>query len=234
MKQALIINHVAEEGAGTILNVLRRFGFAPASAITNVNIFNGERVPLNPKPFDLIVVMGGPMGVYEEGSYPFITRELKLIENAFKQNVPVIGICLGAQLMAKALGVEVYKTETFEAGWHDIELIGGDKNLKNLPKRFKAFHLHGDTFKIPKDAVHLAKSNKFNSQMFRYNNSYALQFHMEVTDKLVRDMVNINYDFYKDKIGIDKTKAIFTDTALYIKALQKHSDNFFTSIIRHL
>lgn len=231
MKQALIINHVAEEGAGTILNVLRRFAFS----IRNVNIFNGERVPLNPKPFDLIIIMGGPMGVYEEGSYPFITRELKLIENAFKNNIPVVGICLGSQLMAKALGVEVYKTDTFEAGWHDIELLSPeDRNLKNLPKRFKAFHLHGDTFKIPKDAVHLAKSDMFSSQMFRYNNSYALQFHMEVTDKLVRDMVNINYDFYKDNIGIENTKAIFTDTALYINALQNHSNNFFTSIIRHL
>lgn len=233
MKKALIINHVSEEGAGTIENVLRRYLFT----VTNVNIFSGDRVLTDPTPYDIIVIMGGPMGVYEESSYPFITRELKLIENAFRENIPVIGVCLGAQLMAKALGVEVVKTDTFEAGWHDIELLptyNDDRNLKNLPPTFKAFHLHGDTFEIPKGAVHLAKSSSFNSQMFRYKNSYALQFHMEVTDKLVRDMININFDFYKDKIGEDNTKAILRDTALYIKTLQNHSNNFFTSIIRHL
>ncbi len=142
--------------------------------------------------FSRLIVLGGPMGVYEAGRYPFIQDETLYIRRAFSLGIPVLGICLGAQLMASSLGAEVFPGGKKELGWHSLRLTEeGEKDavLGVLPREFNAFHWHGDTFTLPENTLHLASSRMYENQCFRYDTSYALQFHLEVTEEMIREWV---------------------------------------------
>ncbi len=144
------------------------------------------------KGFSQLIVLGGPMGVYEEDKYPFITEETRYIRRAISLGVPVLGICLGAQLMARALGGRVFPGGAKELGWLPVRLTEEGKKddvTGGLPSEFVAFHWHGDTFTLPNKVRHLAASDMYENQAFRYGSSYALQFHLEITEEMVRDWV---------------------------------------------
>lgn len=134
------------------------------------------------------------MGVYEEERYPFLTLELRLIEKTLKEKKPVLGICLGSQLLATALGASVRKGKWKEIGWHQVELLAAaaeDRLLKNVPRSFVAFHWHGDIFDLPRDATSLASSLWTEHQAFRYgDNAYGFLFHMEITEEIIKAMIN--------------------------------------------
>jgi GMP synthase (glutamine-hydrolysing) len=123
-----------------------------------------------------LIVMGGPMGVYEEARFPFLRRERNLIERALADRVPVLGICLGSQLLASALGAPVRKGLRKEIGWHPVYLedaAGDDPLFRETPVEFDAFHWHGDVFDLPTGAVRLAHSSLTEYQAFRYGeNAY--------------------------------------------------------------
>jgi GMP synthase-like glutamine amidotransferase len=144
--------------------------------------------------------MGGPMGVYEIGQYPHLRIESRIIREAINRDMKVIGICLGAQMIAYCLGSDVYKGPKEEIGWQHIELSGDgirDPFMKKLAihpsvgdfwRKLKVFHWHGDTFEIPIGAVLLASSELYKNQAFRYkNNVYGFQFHIEVTKKMIKE-----------------------------------------------
>lgn len=132
---------------------------------------------------DLLVVMGGPIGAYEDALYPFLTAELRLIEARLKAGRAVLGICLGAQLMARALGARVYPGNK-ELGWAPLDLTeaGRASPLRFIAPEMKALHWHGDTFDMPADASHLAATPLNLHQAFAYQrHALALQFHLEAT-----------------------------------------------------
>jgi len=188
-KDILVLQHVEAEGPGLIGKVALNMGFT----LHAIRLFRGERVPGDPHRYSAIIVMGGPMGVYDEQRYPFITDELRLIESAFKGGVPVLGVCLGAQLMARAGGARVRSGEKKEIGFYELRLTPegqSDRLLLGLPNEFIVFQWHGDTFEIPHNALNLASSALFEHQLIKVGtNSYGLQFHIEVTGAMVRDFL---------------------------------------------
>lgn len=133
---------------------------------------------------DLLAVLGGPIGVYEEDRYPFLKAEIALIEKRLKAGKPVLGICLGAQLMARALGAKVYAAGFKEIGWAGISLsaAGRASPLAKLASGTRVLHWHGDTFDLPSGAAHLASTPRTPNQAFAVGRQgLALQFHLEVS-----------------------------------------------------
>lgn len=188
-----IIKNIKTEGPGSIENYL-------VENSTPYKIFESEDgdTPSTLEGYSGLIVMGGPMGVYEMDKYNHLKVVSRLIREAINRNIKVLGICLGAQLIAHTLGARVYKGKGEEIGWSDIELTSDglrDPVMLSLAKhpsvgdvwrKFKVFQWHGDTFEMPIGAVHLAKSKMYENQAFRYkDNVYALQFHIEVTMDLL-------------------------------------------------
>src|SRR4051812_41700328 len=140
--------HSATEEAGLIAEVLKeeRIRFRP------VHLYDGEGLPRNTSDLEGLVVMGGPMNVDDIDQYPFLLPEVQLIEKVLLEDKPVLGVCLGAQLIAKALGSRVFPNHTKEIGWHPVELTeegAADELFDALPKRLTVLHWHGDTFDLP-------------------------------------------------------------------------------------
>ena len=143
--------------------------------------------------FDWLVVMGGPMGVYDESAFPWLATEKVFLREAIAAGKTVIGVCLGAQLLADALGGRVYRGREKEIGWFSIELTETARAshlFGFLPSRFEVFHWHGDTFEIPQGAVRLARSEGCDNQAFLYEERVlGLQFHLESTPQSVGAIV---------------------------------------------
>lgn len=184
----LIIKNFITEGPGTIEDFLRKEDI-PFSI---VELGSGEIVPPL-EIFNTLVVMGGPMGVYEMDKYPQLMIASRIVREAINRGMSVLGICLGSQILAYCLGSEVYPGPAKEIGWFHIELTGGglkDPFMRKLAihprvgdfwRKFKVFHWHGDTFDLPLGTVLLASSELYKNQAFRYgNNVYGFQFHIEV------------------------------------------------------
>lgn len=153
-------------------------------------LYAGE--PLPPLDvIDMLVIMGGPMNIYEEGRYPWLGDEKRYIRAAIEADKYVLGICLGAQMIADVLGGSVFKNEEQEVGWFPVRVLNKTREnpLRQLPDTFECFHWHGDTFSVPEGACHCAKSKVCRNQAFSYNGgrTLALQFHLEMTqDGLAR------------------------------------------------
>lgn len=149
---------------------------------------DGTPLP-NPENYSGLVFMGGPMSAND--ALPWLAREIKWIEQAVRRGQPVLGVCLGAQLIAKALGARVYRNPVKEIGWFDIEFTAeaaGDRLFSAAAGRELVFHWHGETFDLPPGAVHLAFSDACRHQAFRLGqNTYGLQFHLEVTPAMIAD-----------------------------------------------
>jgi GMP synthase (glutamine-hydrolysing) len=185
VRRALVLSHVAFEDLGSLEAPLRERGFT----IETVDVATA-RFPLpQAESCDLLVVLGGPIGVYESEDYPFLTSEIACIAARLRARMPILGICLGAQLMAAALGAKVYPGEHgAEIGWSP--LVAASSQILSPPEWFTpllrhglaVFHWHGDTFDLPKGAVRLAKSNQYINQSFIIDDfALGLQFHPEVT-----------------------------------------------------
>ncbi len=195
--RVLIIKNIASEGPGTIEDYLRVIK-APYQVL---DISTGEKVP-DLSSFSHLVIMGGPMAVYEMEKHEFLKEEARLIEKAIKSGLHLLGICLGAQMIAHVLGARVYPGRVKEIGWHEISLteVGmRDVVMSQLStgnNKSMVFQWHGDTFDIPSGAVRLASSELFENQAFRYSDGvYALQFHIEVTPHIIREWFRDSRDF---------------------------------------
>ena len=226
MSDFLVLQHIDCEDLGTIEQAMIHRGIS----YRYVRLFDGDPLPEDIKNYSGLIILGGPMNVYEEDVYPYLKGEDILIKEAIKRRIPVLGICLGGQLIAKATGAKVNKGAKKEIGWYDLLLTPGgkaDKVFKNFPERLTVFQWHGDTFDIPSDATHLAGSVLFPNQAFRIgDNIYGLQFHLEVTQKMISRWINE----YKDELSsldyIDPEK-IIKDTDKYIKTLSQHAELFY-------
>lgn len=189
MPAVLAIQHIECETPGTIADALH----AEAISLQTVNAYKGEPIPKEMGTAAGLVIMGGPMGVYEEDRYPFLRAELRLIEQAIKEEKAVLGVCLGSQLLAKALGARVTKGEKKEIGWYPVSLADGaakDPLWAGMQRSFMAYHWHGDVFELPRGAEPLASSALTPCQAFRYGGrAYGFLFHMEVTEKIIGEMI---------------------------------------------
>ncbi len=173
------LQHVPFEGLGRIENWVR----AEEYGLSCTRLFAGEELPKQDE-FQMLVVMGGPMGIHDEQHYEWLAHEKAFIKNTIKEGKPVLGICLGAQLLASVLGADVVVNGEKEIGWFPVErtkmLPDGMQGI--LPSQLTVFHWHGDTFGIPANAVSLYASTACKNQAFLYDGRViGLQFHLETT-----------------------------------------------------
>ena len=187
----LILKNVSHEGPGTIEEFLKEKGIP--YRIVDLSM-KGE--VKDASPFTHLVMMGGPMAVYEMDRYDFLKTGARLLEEFLKKGKGVLGVCLGAQMMAHVLGGRVYPGSEKEIGWYKVDVTDdGEKDpvfktlLLNGEKKAEVFQWHGDTFDLPLPwAVRLASSPLYPNQAFRWGqNAYALQFHIEVTPEIIED-----------------------------------------------
>ena len=172
-----ILQHVSFEGIGSMEPWLRQH----AAHITSTRFFEPWTLP-EVSHLDLIIAMGGPMSVNDEAELPWLVEDKEFVRAAIQQGVPVLGICLGAQLIASALGARVYAGRQREIGWFDIEAVPQAAGTFTFPPSTTVFHWHGETFDLPVGAVHLARSTACAHQAFQIGtNVIGLQFHLETT-----------------------------------------------------
>ncbi|WP_043970399.1 MULTISPECIES: glutamine amidotransferase [Acinetobacter] len=176
LKTVYAIQHLAFEDLGSLEDVFYQFGF-------RVRYFEAGVDDLSPalNYEGLTVILGGPIGVYETEDYPFLVNEIEGLKQRLKANKPTIGICLGAQLIAHALGAKVYAGHQKEIGWSQLEIKAVEQNPLAALENVEVLHWHGDTFDLPPNATLLASSAIYPNQAFSVgNNILALQFHLEV------------------------------------------------------
>lgn len=180
--------HVQFEGLGCIEKWARLNGHK----LTSTKFYEDAYLP-DINNIDWLIIMGGPMSAYEENKFAWLKEEKKFIKQAVENGKTVIGICLGSQLLAAALGAKVYPNKEKEIGWFNVELTSDgkeDKLFKGFENKFKVFHWHGDTFDLPQGAVHLAQTDNCKNQAFLYKDKVlGLQFHFETTEQTLAAMV---------------------------------------------
>lgn len=178
MKNAVAIRHVAFEDLGSFADVLAGHGYTTRYVESGVD----DLASLDPMAPDLLVILGGPLGVYQEGDYPYVSTEIEIARRRMEADRPTLGICLGSQIMARALGADVIIAEQDEVGWAPLELANAGRasplaHLDGTP----VLHWHGDRFELPAGAERLAATPACPNQAFRTSpNVLALQFHPEV------------------------------------------------------
>jgi GMP synthase-like glutamine amidotransferase len=197
----LIIKHIFIEGPGT----LGEFFADTSWRVNTIELENGDALP----PLDectAVISLGGPMNVYETDKHPFLMTEEIFLRRALEKKLPVLGICLGAQLLAKSVGAPIYKAEQKEIGWQSVNLTeeGMRDNLfKGMDDVLDVFQWHEDTFDNPKQGRLLATSNICRNQAFRIGNcAWGLQFHLELTERMLENWL----DYYK--VDLDKDKLL--------------------------
>ena len=210
-KMVLMLKHISIEGGGTIEDYLKSNRWE----IEKRELQDGDSVP-SKLDYDAIIILGGPMNVYEEDKYPFLKDEDRLIKEAIKKEIPTLGICLGAQLIAKAAGAKVTKNKVKEIGWYKVSLTDAGKKdpvFKGLGESFYVFQWHGDTFGIPENGKLLATAELCTNQALRVGkNIYGLQFHMEVTDKMIYEWIDTYDEELQSLRGVIDVEKIRRDT----------------------
>ncbi len=188
MKRIHCLTHVPFENAANIGLWTKENGHQ----LRYTHLYKNQPFPVIHE-FDILVIMGGPMNIYEEQAYPWLKKEKSFIKRAIDANKKVIGVCLGAQFIADVLGAKVTQNKYKEIGWFDVALTNQamkSQLFSQFPKTFTAFHWHGDTFDNPAGAVHLATSGACGNQAFQYgSNVIALQFHIDYSKQSIEKML---------------------------------------------
>ena len=233
MSRLLVFQHVAAEPLGTLDPLIRRRGH-------RIRFKNFERHPeaqLNVDRYRGLIVLGGPMNVDEQPQRAHLRNEARAIEAMLKQGKPVLGICLGAQLLAHVLGAAVPRNKVKEIGWyplHKTEAGSTDPVLAPLTATTPVFQWHGCRFDMPQTAVHLARSDDCEQQAFRYgDNAYGFQFHLEMDERLIeRWLANPAYREELADAGLPHDEhAIRAHTRQHIAQLQAQAEGVFNNFL---
>ncbi len=215
MSDVLFIQNTRIEGSGHLGELLTDDGFY----ITSVNAKHEE---LPKKDFSLVVILGAPESANDD--FDYLQAEQKLIKNTVEKNIPVLGICLGSQLIAKTFGANVYPGPKNEIGfYHDLKVENNAPLFSGLNNPFSVFHWHGDTFDLPESATRLVSSENYPNQAFQYKSAVGLQFHLEVNE----EMVNLWLDDTEEKlqqisyIDPQKIRSEINDNILTVKSNMK-------------
>lgn len=189
--RAHYLQHADFEGPGSIETWLQRMGYG----ITSTHLYSRDLLPKLGE-LDLLIIMGGPMSVNDEDAYPWLITEKQFIRDAIDAGIPVLGVCLGAQLIANVMGSRIFPAAEREIGWYPVQgLRHGDPGCFQLPDELTVLHWHGETFDLPTGAVRLASSATCENQAFQLGDRViALQFHLEATAALVDAFVEADAD----------------------------------------
>ncbi len=227
--RAHYLQHVEFEGLGSIEPWLKAAG----CEITNTRFFESAKLP-DLKKVDLLVVMGGPMSVNDEDEFPWLIAEKRFIREAIHSGKAVLGICLGAQLIASAMGARVYRNNVKEIGWFPIYgELSNDASFFGFPRSMNVFHWHGDTFDLPSGATRLAKSDGCKNQAFQLGRSViGLQFHLETTPKALQKMVSNCHDELIPAKYIQTAKEILSAKPDEYTSINHLMNNILTFLIR--
>ncbi|MGQ4810423.1 hypothetical protein NKDENANG_03889 [Candidatus Entotheonellaceae bacterium PAL068K] len=232
--RVLVLQHIAVEGPGVLASCLETRGWE----LETVGLYAGAPLPAHPRRYRAIIVMGGPMGVYDEAEYPFLLQEHRFLERALDHEVPLLGICLGSQLLAKALGARVYRNSCKEIGWDTVELTSAgraDPLFAGLTSPLRVFQWHGDAFELPSGATLLASSARCAHQVFRYGDRvYGLLFHLELT----LDMIHTWIATFQDELagGVDQVtpEQLVAGMARHGDQYQQNQRRVFSNLLDHL
>ncbi len=233
MNEVLVFQHDPFEDLGFFAEVLDK----QQVEYRVVRLFHGETPADDWQHVGALIILGGAMSVADEDSFPFLRWERKIIRAAIDETVPMLGICLGAQLIAATLGSAVYRGPVKEIGWNPISITPHgqvDSLLGYLPETATVFQWHGDGFELPSGAIRLASSVNYNNQAFRLGKTiYGLQFHLEVTPRMIERWID---ERSKDLalapyVLPDK---ILADTQSYGPALKYYGERFLTEFIRRV
>jgi GMP synthase (glutamine-hydrolysing) len=231
-RPAVALRHVAFEDLGLLAPVLAREGWDVAYRDAAVDDLADDSIA----SADLLVVLGAPIGVYETDSYPFLKSEIALIERRLSRDLPTLGICLGAQLMASALGSRVFAGPVKEIGWGRVELTsdGAASCLSPLGEAESVvLHWHGDTFDLPKDATRLVSNKHYQNQAFAYGrNALGLQFHLEADpSRLEQWYVGHAAELAGAKVSVPELRAA---TLRLADGVASQADRIFTRWLREI
>ncbi|MBN2616261.1 MAG: type 1 glutamine amidotransferase [Bacteroidales bacterium] len=187
-----ILQHVVFEDAG----VVEEIAAETAYPVSFTRFFESFYLP-DPDHFDVLVIMGGPMNIFEEEKYPWLAAEKEFIQRCIRAKKKILGICLGSQLLADALGADVYRNPEKEIGWYPVSKHpdGTHDLLKLFPDKLPAFHWHGDTFDLPEGAYPIFTSEATRYQGFIMNDLWiGLQFHWETLPRSVEALLHFAAD----------------------------------------
>jgi GMP synthase-like glutamine amidotransferase len=223
LSSVLLIQNTRIEGSGYLGKLLKNDGF-------DITTINAKHDSLPKNDFSLVVILGAPESVNDNLNY--LREEQKLIQNTVEKNIPVLGICLGSQLIAKTFGASVYRGSKTEIGFYDdLKISNNSKLFSGMNKPFTVFHWHGDTFDLPDGAVRLVSSENYPNQAFQYKSAIGLQFHLEVNE----DMINLWLDNAEEKlqktpyINPQKIRSEINENISTVKSNMKNFYNNFKS-----
>jgi GMP synthase (glutamine-hydrolysing) len=240
--RAIVIQHVAMEGPVRIADLCRE----RAIAIDVREVFAGDPLPRQLGEREILVVMGGGMGVgdRDDPRYPFLAGEIELLRTVLDQGRPVLGVCLGAQLLAHAAGARVYpnvrrdaagqEVRVREVGWGPVHFIGGDREpaLIGLGAEEIVLHWHGDTFDLPPGATNLASSPLCAQQAFRIGAAtFGLQFHVEVDAPVAERWAVEDAEFVQAARGPDGPAVVIAETRRHAAAARAAGDRLIRNIL---
>jgi GMP synthase (glutamine-hydrolysing) len=214
------LQHVPFEGLGSIEGWAEDRGHT----VHVTRLWAGDPLP-SPGAFDWLIVMGGPMSVHDEGAHPWLAREKRFLRASLDAGTRVLGICLGAQLLAEALGARVRPARAREIGWFPVTLTPEARGLgalAGLPERWEVFHWHGEAFDLPRGGARLASSDACENQAFAYG-SYALafQFHPEATRRSVEELIRHSGHEITDGPYMEPPAAMLGDEPRFVKARER-------------
>jgi GMP synthase (glutamine-hydrolysing) len=233
MRTLHVIKHVAREGPGRIGDIASDIGLG----VVVHDLSSGARVPAHVPDGDLLVVTGGPMGVADVGGarFPFLRQEVDLISACLANDSPLLGICLGAQLMAHALGARVYPAREREVGWGPVTFAAAtdEPALVGMGESAIVLHWHGDTFDLPPGATLLAGTPVCPNQMFRVGRrAFGLQFHVEVEVRDISTWVREDGDFISGALGPEGPERILADTLRFEPHHRQIGDRLIRNILK--
>jgi GMP synthase-like glutamine amidotransferase len=233
MEEVLVFQHDPFEDLGFFAEVLDKQG----TEYRVLRLFHGEMPTEDWQHIGALIILGGPMNVGEEENFPFLRWEKRIIRAAIDEAVPVLGVCLGAQLIAATLGARVFHGPVKEIGWSSVSITPHgqvDSLLGYLPESATVFQWHGDGFELPDGAIHLASSVNYKNQAFRVGRLiYGLQFHLEVTPSMIERWID---ERSKDLALAPYVQAdkILADTRNYAAALKYYGERFLSEFLRRV